>query len=86
MRESPRRGMGRRPGKRAIAFGATVLLAAVFTYLAVRGVHWHSAWLALEACDAWWLVPAMAAFAAQTVMRAMRPRRRPPRHPAPDWP
>jgi hypothetical protein len=79
--------MGRRPGKRAIAFGATVLLAAVFTYLAVRGVHWHSAWLALEACDAWWLVPAMAAFAAQTVMRAMRWRslfalvRRPARRP-----
>jgi uncharacterized protein (TIRG00374 family) len=67
--------------------GATLLLAAVFTYLAVRGVHWHSAWLALERCDAWWLVPAMAAFGAQTVMRAMRWRslfargRRPGRRP-----
>jgi hypothetical protein len=79
--------MGRRPGKRAIALGATVLLAAVFTYLAVRGVNWNSAWLALKACDAWWLVPAMVAFAAQTVMRAMRwralfaPARRPDRRP-----
>jgi hypothetical protein len=79
--------MGRRPGKRAIALTATILLAALFTYLAVRGVHWHSAWLALEACDAWWLVPAMVAFAAQTVMRAMRwrslfaPERRPERPP-----
>ena len=88
LRESPRRrGMGRRPGKRAIALGATVLLAAVFTYLAVRGVNWNSAWLALKACDAWWLVPAMVAFAAQTVMRAMRwralfaPARRPDRRP-----
>ena len=87
LRESPRRGMGRRPGKRAIALAASILVAAVFTYLAVRGVHWHSAWLALKACDAWWLVPAMVAFAAQTVMRAMRwrslfaPGRRPERLP-----
>ncbi len=79
--------MGRRPGKRAIAFAATVVLAAVFTYLAVRGVHWHSAWLALKQSDAWWLIPAMVAFAAQTVMRAMRwrslfsPARRPERRP-----
>jgi hypothetical protein len=79
--------MGRRPGKRAIALAASILVAAVFTYLAVRGVHWHSAWLALKACDAWWLVPAMVAFAAQTVMRAMRwrslfaPGRRPERLP-----
>jgi len=79
--------MGRRPGKRAIALGATVLLAALFTYLAVRGVNWHSAWLALKTCDAWWLIPAMVAFAAQTVMRAMRwrslfaPARRPERRP-----
>jgi uncharacterized protein (TIRG00374 family) len=79
--------MGRRPGKRAIALAATILLAAVFTYLAVRGVHWHSAWQALKACDAWWLIPAMVAFAAQTVMRGMRwrslfaPGRRPGRLP-----
>ena len=85
--ESQARGKGRRPGRRAIAFGATILLAATFTYLAVRGVHWHSAWLALKSCDAWWLVPAMAAFVAQTLMRAMRwrslfaPGRRPGRRP-----
>jgi uncharacterized protein (TIRG00374 family) len=81
------RATGRRPGKRAAALAATVLLAAVFTYLAVRGVNWHSAWRALERCDAWWLVPAMAAFVVQTVMRAMRWRslfahaRRPARRP-----
>jgi uncharacterized protein (TIRG00374 family) len=72
LHESSGRASDWRPGKRTIAFAATVLLAAVFTYLAVRGVNWHSAWRALERCDAWWLVPAMAAFAAQTVMRAMR--------------
>ncbi len=86
-RESGERSAGRRPGKRAVAFAATVLVAAVFTYLAVRGVNWHSAWRALERCDAWWLVPAMAAFAVQTVLRAMRWRslfahaRRPQRRP-----
>jgi uncharacterized protein (TIRG00374 family) len=86
-RDAGSRAAGRRPGKRAVAFGATVLVAAVFTYLAVRGVNWHKAWLALERCDAWWLVPAMAAFTAQTVMRGMRWRslfardRRPPRRP-----
>lgn len=81
------RATGRRPGKRAAALAATVLLAAVFTYLAVRGVNWHSAWRALERCNAWWLVPAMVAFVIQTVMRAMRWRslfahaRRPARRP-----
>jgi uncharacterized protein (TIRG00374 family) len=86
-RASPSRTSGRRPGKRAVLFGATILLAAVFTYLAVRGVNWHRAWRALERCDAWWLLPAMVAFSAQTVMRGMRWRslfahgRRPPRRP-----
>ena len=87
VRDAGSRTSGRRPGKRAVAFGATVLLAAVFTYLAVRGVNWHKAWRALERCDAWWLVPAMVAFTAQTLMRAMRWRslfgheHRPPRGP-----
>jgi uncharacterized protein (TIRG00374 family) len=85
--ESGPRASRRRPGRRALALGVTLALAAVFTYLAVRGVNWHSAWRALERCDAWWLIPAMAAFAAQTVLRAMRWRslfalsHRPPRWP-----
>jgi glycosyltransferase 2 family protein len=87
LRETPAKARGRRPGRRTIALSATLLLAAGFTYLAVRGVHWHSAWVALKRCDAWWLVPAMAAFALQIVMRAMRwrslfaPARRPRRGP-----
>ena len=62
----------RRARMRAIATVATFALAAGFTYLAVQGVHWHRAWVAVQHADAWWLVPAMAAFAAQTLMRAMR--------------
>jgi hypothetical protein len=49
-----------------------VLLTVGFTYLAVRGVDWHKAWVAVEHCRAWWFVPALVAFAAQTLMRAMR--------------
>jgi uncharacterized protein (TIRG00374 family) len=55
-----------------VATLATFALAVGFTYLAVQGVHWHAAWHAVEHCHAWWLVPAMVAFAAQTLMRAMR--------------
>jgi uncharacterized protein (TIRG00374 family) len=67
----PRR-RGGRPSRRLVATLATLLIAGGFTYLAVRGVHWHTAWVAVEHCHAWWFVPAMAAFAAQTLMRAMR--------------
>jgi uncharacterized protein (TIRG00374 family) len=69
--EQPARVGRRRPGRRTLAV-LTILLAALFTYLAVRGVNWHRAWLALKHCDAWWLVPAMAAFAIQVVLRGMR--------------
>lgn len=85
--EPTARAGGRRPGRRTLAFAATILLAGLFTYLAVRGVNWHRAWLALEHCNAWWLLPAMAAFAIQIVLRGMRwrslfePTRRPPRGP-----
>jgi hypothetical protein len=85
--EQPTRaGRRRRPGRRTLAV-LTILLAALFTYLAVRGVNWHRAWLALKHCDAWWLVPATVAFAIQVVLRGMRWRslfahaRRPPRGP-----
>jgi len=87
LREHAARTGGWRPGRRTIALSATLLLAGLFTYLAVRGVHWDKAWLALKHCDAWWLVPGLAAFAVQIVMRAMRwrslfaPTRRPARGP-----
>ena len=87
LRKPAARGRTRRPRKGAIALAATILLAALFTYLAVRGVNWGDAWKALKRSNAWWLLPAMAAFAAQVLMRAMRWRslfargRRPPRGP-----
>jgi uncharacterized protein (TIRG00374 family) len=61
-----------RPSRRLIATIATLALAGGFGYLAAAGVHWHKAWVAVEHCDAWWFIPAMIAFAAQTLMRAMR--------------
>jgi hypothetical protein len=67
----PRR-RGGRPSRRALATLLTLVIAGGLTYLAVRGVHWHTAWVAVEHCHAWWFVPAMVAFAAQTLMRAMR--------------
>jgi uncharacterized protein (TIRG00374 family) len=78
---------GPRPTRRFIATAATLALAGGFGYLAVRGVHWHKAWVAVEHCNVWWFVPAIVVFAAQTLMRAMRWRslfahaRRPPRGP-----
>lgn len=61
-----------RPSRRALAILITLVLAVVFTYLAVQGVKWSAAWRAVEHCDAWWLIPGFAAFVAQTLMRAMR--------------
>lgn len=61
-----------RPSRRAVAIAATLALAAAFTYLAVRGVDWHRAWVAVEHCDAWWLLPALAVFVLQVLLRAMR--------------
>ncbi|MGD0197633.1 MAG: lysylphosphatidylglycerol synthase transmembrane domain-containing protein [Solirubrobacteraceae bacterium] len=61
-----------RPSTRSLATIASFALAAGFTYLAVQGVHWGKAWTAVEHCKAWWFAPAMVAFAAQTLMRAMR--------------
>ena len=61
-----------RSRRRVAAYAATVALAGLFTYLAVRGVNWHLAWRALAHCNAWWLVPAMAAARGQTTAEAER--------------
>ena len=64
---------------------ATAAVTIVFTYIALNGVDFSTAWKALTSADLWWLVPAMAAFASPEVLRAMRwrslfaPGRRPPR-------
>src|SRR5437763_10546226 len=53
-------------------------------YLAVRGVRWNEAWIALRSSNWWWVLPAIAALAVAVVLRAVRwrslfaPERRPP--------
>jgi uncharacterized protein (TIRG00374 family) len=69
---------------RALGYLLTVVVAAVFLYLTVRGVRFADAWKALRASNFWWLIPAFGAFVAATMMRALRwrslfaPGRRPP--------
>jgi glycosyltransferase 2 family protein len=61
-----------------------VVASVFFGYLAVRGVDFSAAWRALDAMNAWWLVPSLAALAASVAVRVYRwqllfqPGRRPP--------
>jgi len=70
--------------RNSLAYGGSILLAGVFTYLAVRHVRFGEAWRALKSSEYLWLLPALAAFAASTIVRAIRWRslfarnRRPP--------
>jgi hypothetical protein len=86
-RSGPRAPTRRWPRRRLVFQAATVLLAVGFGYLAVRNVRFSDAWRALGSSDFWWLIPASAAFAGATLMRALRWRslfaqgRRPPRGP-----
>lgn len=69
---------------RRAGFFATLLVAAVFIYLAVRDVRFDDAWRALRTSNFWWLIPSFAAFVLATGMRVLRwrslfaPGRRPP--------
>jgi uncharacterized protein (TIRG00374 family) len=58
--------------RHALGYAATLLLAAVFGYFALRGVRIHEAWRALRTSDYWWLLPAFGAFILATAMRALR--------------
>ena len=64
---------------------ATVAITVLFTYIALNGINLKAAWRALQTCDYWWLIPALAAFGLGNVARALRwrslfaPGRRPPR-------
>ena len=75
--------MPRRALRAAIVL-AGFALSLVFGYLAVRGVKLHATWRALRACNAWWLVPTLAALAGSVFLRIVRwrllfrPGRRPP--------
>jgi glycosyltransferase 2 family protein len=69
---------------RAIVIFAGIAASAIFGYLAVRGVKFGATRRALEASNAWWLVPCLAALAACVAARVVRwqrlfqPERRPP--------
>ena len=69
---------------RRFGFVATLVVAAVFIYLAVRDVRFDDAWRALRTSNYWWLIPSFAAFVVATGMRVLRwrslfaPGRRPP--------
>jgi glycosyltransferase 2 family protein len=76
--------MLRRREMRALVVLVGITVSVVFGYLAVRGVKVGAARRALEASNAWWLVPSLAALAACVASRVVRwrllfqPKRRPP--------
>jgi uncharacterized protein (TIRG00374 family) len=79
------RGFARgRLSRHSLVYGGSILLAGVFTYLAVRHVRFGDAWRALKTSDYLWLLPGLAAFLVSTLVRAVRWRalfardRRPP--------
>ena len=73
-----------RLSRHSLAYAGSILLAGVFTYLAVRHVRFGDAWRALQTSNYWWLLPAFGAFLLATFVRAVRwrtlfaPDRRPP--------
>lgn len=61
-----------RLSRHSLAYGGSILLAGVFTYLAVRHVRFGEAWRALKNSDAVWLLPALVAFVLSVLARAVR--------------
>jgi uncharacterized membrane protein YbhN (UPF0104 family) len=53
-------------------FAVSLLLSALFGYLAVRNVEWAATWNALENSNYWWIVPTLALLAGWTLLRAIR--------------
>jgi uncharacterized membrane protein YbhN (UPF0104 family) len=53
-------------------FAVSLLLSALFGYLAVRNVEWTATWNALEHCNYWWIVPTLALLGMWTLVRAIR--------------
>jgi len=51
---------------------ATLLVSAVFGYLALRDVRWAATWRALGRTNYWWLLPTLATIGLWTVVRAAR--------------
>jgi glycosyltransferase 2 family protein len=75
-----------RRGRSRLLFNfATILVTAVFSYIALQGIKPAAVWHALRTSDYWWLLPALVAFGLGNIARALRwrslfaPGRRPPR-------
>jgi uncharacterized protein (TIRG00374 family) len=51
---------------------ATVVVTVVFSYVALKGVDFKSAWQGLKTADLWWIVPSFLLFAASAGVRALR--------------
>ena len=60
-----------RPGARSLLW-VGLLVSAVFTYLALRGIDFSEVREALAESNYWWLVPALAALAVAIAVRALR--------------
>lgn len=59
-------------GSRSLLLWLGLLVSAVFTYLAVRGVDFAGVREALGESHYWWLAPALGALAIGTAVRALR--------------
>lgn len=57
---------------RSLLTWAACAVTLLFSYLAVRDVHFGEVWDALRESEGWWCVPALAAFAISIAMRAVR--------------
>jgi len=74
-------------GSRAALVVAGLACSAVFTYLAVRGVHLDEMWRSLRHSNYWWLLPALGALLLGNLLRGFRwqslfpPETRPPYRP-----
>jgi uncharacterized membrane protein YbhN (UPF0104 family) len=66
-----RRRLGLPSGKTLLVC-AGLVVSAVFTYLAVRGVHFHEVWQGLTDSNYWWLLPAVALVGVASVLRSYR--------------
>jgi uncharacterized protein (TIRG00374 family) len=57
---------------RLAGVAATVLVTVAFTYAALKGVDFKSAWKGLQSADLWWIVPSVLLFFASTAVRGLR--------------
>jgi glycosyltransferase 2 family protein len=53
-------------------FALTLVVGAVFAYLALRNVKFAETWDALKQSNYWWLIPSLALLIASTFLRALR--------------